>query len=45
MAVLICINAFNLDDGGSTTLWYNGEVINEPSDETGERKIPSVMYI
>ena len=40
-----CINAFNLDGGGSTTLWYNGEVINKPSDETGERKIPSVMYI
>lgn len=45
MVDLGCINAFNLDGGGSTTLWYNGEVINKPSDETGERKIPSVMYI
>lgn len=40
-----CINAFNLDGGGSVTLWYNGDVINKPSDDSGERKIPSVMYV
>lgn len=40
-----CINAFNLDGGGSSTLWYNGSVINNPSDSGGQREIPSAMYV
>lgn len=40
-----CLNAFNLDGGGSTTLWYNGSVINNPSDAGGQRAIPSAMYV
>ena len=40
-----CVNAFNLDGGGSSTLWYNGAVINSPSDAGGERAIPHVIYI
>jgi hypothetical protein len=27
-----CVTAFNLDGGGSSTIWYNGSVINKPSD-------------
>lgn len=27
-----CVTAFNLDGGGSSTIWYNGSVINVPSD-------------
>lgn len=27
-----CVTAFNLDGGGSSTIWYNGNVINVPSD-------------
>lgn len=45
MLALGCIEAFNLDGGGSTTLWWNGSVINSPSDEGGERQIPTIMYV
>jgi hypothetical protein len=45
MLSLGCIQAFNLDGGGSTTLWYNGSVINVPSDPDGERPIPTIMYV
>lgn len=39
------VNAYNLDGGGSASLWYNGATINTPSDPAGERKITSVMYV
>lgn len=39
-----CNFAYNLDGGGSTTLYFNGEVINEPSDFSGERKISDILY-
>lgn len=45
LAALGCVNAYNLDGGGSTTLWYNGSVINSPSDASGQRVIPAVMYV
>jgi len=45
LLALGCVNAFNLDGGGSSTLWYNGAVINTPSDSTGERPIPAIMYV
>ena len=38
-------NATNLDGGSSSTLFYNDEVINNPSDSLGERAIPSIMYV
>jgi len=38
-------NATNLDGGSSSTLFYDDEVINNPSDSLGERAIPSIMYI
>jgi exopolysaccharide biosynthesis protein len=45
MLALGCVQAFNLDGGGSTTLWYSGAVINSPSDAGGERLIPAAMYV
>lgn len=45
LLTLGCINAFNCDGGGSSTLWYNGAVINSPSDAGEERAIPHVIYI
>lgn len=39
-----CQWAYALDGGGSTTLYFNGEVINTPSDWTGERKISDILY-
>ncbi|MEA1878258.1 MAG: phosphodiester glycosidase family protein [Bacteroidota bacterium] len=45
-----CINAMNLDGGGSTTLWMNNEVLNCPSDNKifdnkGERKVANIILI
>ena len=34
--------AFNLDGGGSTTLWFDGEVINQPSAGS-ERKVSDIV--
>ncbi len=39
------INASNLDGGSSTTMYYNGKIINIPSDALGERAVPSVFYV
>lgn len=38
-------NASNLDGGSSTTMYYNGEVINNPDSALGERSIPSIIYV
>ena len=43
MASLGCKNAYNLDGGGSTTLYYKGKVINEPC-VNGERNISDIIY-
>ena len=43
-----CDEAINMDGGGSSTLWYNGQVINSPSDNPGkreERKVANALVI
>ncbi|MBS1923683.1 MAG: phosphodiester glycosidase family protein [Bacteroidetes bacterium] len=51
---LKCVNAINLDGGGSTTMWVNGEpdsgVISHPTDNKkydhfGERKVANAILI
>lgn len=37
--------ALNLDGGGSTTLVIDGEVVNSPSDEEGERPVANALLI
>ncbi|AYF54327.1 exopolysaccharide biosynthesis protein [Clostridium botulinum C] len=37
--------AANLDGGSSVTMYYNGEVINNPCDSVGERPVPSIFYV
>lgn len=37
--------AANLDGGSSTTLYYNGKVINKPADLLGERMIPTAFVV
>lgn len=37
------VNASNLDGGSSTTMYYNGKVINKPSEPMGERSVASVF--
>jgi len=39
------INATNLDGGSSSTMYYEGEVINNPCDPLGERSVPSIIYV
>lgn len=38
--------AYNLDGGGSTTMYYNGEVINNPTGGrgSGERAVSDIVY-
>ncbi|MGL5352975.1 MAG: phosphodiester glycosidase family protein [Clostridium sp.] len=38
-----CYWGYNLDGGGSTTLYFNGEVLNKPSDGV-ERNISDILY-
>jgi hypothetical protein len=38
-------NALNLDGGGSTTMWVQGQVINRPSDATGPRKVSDALLV
>lgn len=38
-----CVTAFNLDGGGSSTIWYNGNVINNPSD--GAQRVVAQAWV
>lgn len=41
-----CIDAINLDGGGSSTMWIKDRgVVNFPSDSTGERPVSNVLLI
>lgn len=42
-----CITAYNLDGGGSSTMYFNGKVINNPTDgrKAKERKVSDIVYI
>lgn len=42
-----CTVAYNLDGGGSSTMYFNGEVINKPTSgkSIGERKVSDIVYI
>jgi hypothetical protein len=40
-----CIEALNLDGGGSSTLLINGKETIKPSDKTGQRPVPAVFVI
>lgn len=45
MIDLGCYNAVNLDGGKSTTMYYDGEIINSPSYILGERPISSGFVV
>ena len=42
-----CTEAYNLDGGGSSTMVFNGQVVNNPTDgrSYGERKVSDIIYI
>lgn len=40
--------AYNLDGGGSSTMWFNGKVVNEPvnhGSKISERRVSDIVYI
>ena len=39
-----CQVAYNLDGGGSATLYFNGEVINQPSGGS-QRKVSDIVLL
>ena len=41
-----CAVAYNLDGGGSATMWFNGQIVNIPTDgrSYGERKVSDIVY-
>lgn len=41
-----CTTAYNLDGGGSSTMYFNGKVINNPTDgrSAGEREVSDIVY-
>lgn len=41
-----CTTAYNLDGGGSSTMYFNGEIINKPTDgkSSGEREVSDIVY-
>lgn len=41
-----CTIAYNLDGGGSSTMWFGGEVINNPTDghSDSERSVSDIVY-
>ncbi len=39
------INATNLDGGSSSTMYHEGDIINNPCDPLGERSVPSAVYV
>ncbi|MEO8261182.1 MAG: phosphodiester glycosidase family protein [Pseudolysinimonas sp.] len=44
MVSLGATTAYNLDGGGSSTMYYDGEVVNQPSNG-GERGTSDILYI
>ena len=38
-------DAMNLDGGGSTTMFFDGKVVNTPSDKEGERKVSDAIVV
>ena len=35
----------NLDGGGSTTMVVHGQIVNKPSDATGERPVANALLV
>lgn len=45
LADLGCVEALNLDGGGSSCVLVNGKETIQPSDKTGQRPVPAVFII
>ena len=47
MKKLGCKTAYNLDGGGSSTMWFMGRIVNHPTSgwRSGERSVSDIVYI
>ena len=47
MQELGCRTAYNMDGGGSSTMWFMGKVVNYPTSgrKIGERSVSDIVYI
>lgn len=45
MVGLGCVEAINLDGGGSTTMVVKGKTVNNPSDPAGERPVSDALLV
>lgn len=45
MVRLGCVTASALDSGGSTTMAFDGKLLNRPSDPTGERAVAETLAV
>lgn len=47
MQELGCKTAYNLDGGGSSTMWFTGRIVNHPTGgrHSGERSVSDIVYI
>lgn len=48
MQSLGAVTAYNLDGGGSSTMWFNGRIVNEPVNHgstVSERSVSDIVYI
>lgn len=45
MRELGCVQALNLDGGGSTTMVVRGQIVNHPSDAAGERAVANALLL
>ena len=48
MYSLGCVRAYNLDGGGSSTLYYDGSVVNNPTTSgrsIKERSVSDIVYL
>ena len=42
------VTGYNLDGGGSATMWFNGKLVNNPTEngkEIKERSVSDIVYI
>ncbi len=44
MKGLGAVTAYNIDGGGSSTMFFDGEVVNRPSNG-GERGTSDILYV
>lgn len=44
-ADLGCVTAYNLDGGGSSTMYFMGQVVNDPSGKGEERGVSDILFV